>query len=187
MAGKSPKTNLQADKTGWQLSASDTQENWKKDFIEIIFDLYGVHHGRGAGDHWRGCAKLTQKLKWLLFLLSSIQCMGFFFLIRANEKISYRKLFALRRWTKETISSWIWKKLGSSLACLYDIVKPFSITFLCVIAALFEHSGIFHLTWWWFKACMHSTYNMNHCSFTTGFTFKIRLLWFSLLLWLKVI
>lgn len=184
MEGKSPKTNLQADKTGWQLSAADTQENWKKDVIEII--LTCMVYIMGEVITGGGGAKLTQKLKWLLFLLSSSQCM-LFFLIRVNEKISYRKLFALRRWTRETISSWIWKKLGSPLACLYDIVKPFSITFLCAIAALFEHSGIFHLTWWWFKACMHSTYNMNHCSFTTGFTFKIRLLWFSLLLWLKVI
>lgn len=36
------------------------------------------------------------------------------------------------------------KDMGKPIS-LPDIVKPFSITFLCVIAALFEHSGIFHL------------------------------------------
>lgn len=127
-----------------------------------------------------------QALKWLLFPLSGSQCMHFF-LIRADEKIIRRKLSALRRWTSETMYSEIQKKQGNPLPCVCDIVKSFSTTLLGVIGALFKHGVFFHLIWWGFKAFMHSAYNMNHCSFTTGFTFKIRLLSFSLLLWLKVI
>lgn len=131
-----------------------------------------------------GCKKNIQKLQLLLCVS---QCIPLFFLIKVDQKLIYGKLSALKKRTREIISSWSWERWGSPLACLYDIVKPFSITFLCVVAVLFEHNGVFHLIWWWFKAFLHPTYNINHCSFSTGFTFKIRLLWFSLLLWLKVI
>lgn len=90
------------------------------------------------------------------------------FLIKLDQKLIYGKLSALRRWTRETISSWIWEKWESPLACLYDIVKPFSITFLCAIAVLFEHNGVFHLIWWWFKAFLHPIYNMNYALSAQG-------------------
>lgn len=131
-----------------------------------------------------GCKKNIQKLQLLLCVS---QCIPLFFLIKVDQRLIYGKLSALKKRTREIISSWSWEKWGSPLACLYDIVKPFSITFLCVVAVLFEHNGVFHLIWWWVKAFLHPTYNINHCSFSTGFTFKIRLLWFSLLLCLKVI
>lgn len=78
MAGESPKTNLQAGKTGWLLSAPDTQDNWKKDVIEIISTCVLYIMGEAQVIVGVGYNTNIQKLKWLLFLLSSSQCMHIF-------------------------------------------------------------------------------------------------------------